>query len=75
MTAETITGKADIVPLADRVPPSGTTDGAEILGLIRDLHARLGATVLIVTHDLTVARSCPRTLTIRDGLVVGDERR
>jgi len=62
--------------LADE--PTGNLDtgtGAEILGLIRDLHARLGATVLIVTHDLTVARSCPRTLTIRDGRVVGDERR
>ena len=62
--------------LADE--PTGNLDtgtGAEILGLIRDLHARLGATVLIVTHDLTVARSCPRTLTLRDGRVVGDERR
>ena len=62
--------------LADE--PTGNLDtgtGAEILGLIRDLHGRLGATVLIVTHDLTVARSCPRLLTIRDGRVVGDERR
>ena len=62
--------------LADE--PTGNLDtgtGAEILGLIRDLHGRLGATVLIVTHDLTVARSCPRMLTICDGRVVGDERR
>ena len=62
--------------LADE--PTGNLDtgtGAEILGLIRDLHGRLGATVLIVTHDLMVARSCPRMLTIRDGRVVGDERR
>jgi putative ABC transport system ATP-binding protein len=64
------------IVLADE--PTGNLDtvtGAEILDLIRDLHGRLGATVLIVTHDLTVARSCPRTLTIRDGRVVGDERR
>ncbi len=62
--------------LADE--PTGNLDtgtGADILALIRDLHGRLGATVLIVTHDLAVARSCPRTLTIRDGRVVGDERR
>jgi putative ABC transport system ATP-binding protein len=52
-----------------------TNTGAEILHLIRDLHGRLGATVLIVTHDPTVAGSCPRTITIRDGRVVGDERR
>ncbi len=62
--------------LADE--PTGNLDtqtGAEILRLIQDLHSRLGATVLIVTHDPAVAGSCPRTLTIRDGRVVGDERR
>ena len=62
--------------LADE--PTGnldTTTGAEILRLVQDLHGRLGATVLIVTHDRTVAESCPRTITIRDGRVVGDERR
>ncbi len=62
--------------LADE--PTGNLDtqtGAEILGLIQDLHSRLGATVLIVTHDPAVAGNCPRTVTIRDGRVVGDERR
>jgi putative ABC transport system ATP-binding protein len=62
--------------LADE--PTGNLDtstGQEILALIRDLNARLGATVLIVTHDTGVARSCPRTITIRDGAIVGDERR
>jgi putative ABC transport system ATP-binding protein len=62
--------------LADE--PTGNLDtqtGAEILRLIQDLHSRLGATVLIVTHDPAVAGSCPRTVTIRDGRVVGDERR
>jgi len=62
--------------LADE--PTGNLDtqtGAEIIRLIQDLHGRLGATVLIVTHDPAVATSCPRTLTIRDGRVVGDERR
>ena len=59
----------------NRPATSTRVTGAEILDLIRDLHGRLGATVLIVTHDLTVAGSCPRTLTIRDGRVVGDERR
>jgi putative ABC transport system ATP-binding protein len=62
--------------LADE--PTGNLDtqtGAEILRLIQDLHTRLGATVLIVTHDPVVAASCQRTVTIRDGRVVGDERR
>jgi putative ABC transport system ATP-binding protein len=64
------------VLLADE--PTGNLDtrtGAEILALIRDLHERLNATVLIVTHDPGVAESCRRTITLRDARVVEDLRR
>jgi putative ABC transport system ATP-binding protein len=59
--------------LADE--PTGNLDsrtGQEILGLIRDLHARLQATVVIVTHDPGVARSCQRTIELRDGRIAED---
>jgi len=62
--------------LADE--PTGNLDthtGQEILTLIRDLHARLGSTVVIVTHDMTVAESCERTIALRDGRIVEDIRR
>ncbi len=62
--------------LADE--PTGNLDsrtGDEILGLIRDLHTRLGATVVIVTHDMKVAESCSRTIMIRDGHIEQDLRR
>jgi len=64
------------VLLADE--PTGNLDshtGTEILRLIHDLHERLQATILIVTHDAAVAESCPRTLTLRDGRIVRDLRR
>jgi putative ABC transport system ATP-binding protein len=64
------------VLLADE--PTGNLDthtGEDILALIRDLHARLGSTVVIVTHDMNVARSCNRTITLRDGQIVEDVRR
>lgn len=64
------------VLLADE--PTGNLDsrtGAEILKLIHNLHERLHATILIVTHDASVAESCPRTVTLRDGRVAGDVRR
>jgi putative ABC transport system ATP-binding protein len=62
--------------LADE--PTGNLDthtGEEILNLVRDLHQRLGSTVVIVTHDMKVAESCPRTIALRDGRVVEDVRR
>ena len=64
------------VLLADE--PTGNLDtrtGAEILTLIRDVHTRLGCTVVIVTHDMTVAQSCQRTIALRDGRIVEDVRR
>jgi putative ABC transport system ATP-binding protein len=57
--------------------PTGNLDsrtGAEILALMRDLHARLGATVVIVTHDMSVAAACPRVVRMMDGRVVEDTR-
>src|SRR5262249_33366083 len=62
--------------LADE--PTGNLDthtGSEILALIRDLHARLRSTVVIVTHDMTVAGSCDRTIALRDGRIVEDIHR
>jgi putative ABC transport system ATP-binding protein len=62
--------------LADE--PTGNLDtrtGADILALVRDLHTRFGATILIVTHDQTVAQSCERIVTLRDGRIVEDVTR
>ena len=61
--------------LADE--PTGNLDtrtGDDILSLIRDLHSRLGSTVVIVTHDMGVAERCQRTIELRDGHVVEDVR-
>src|SRR4249920_3086773 len=62
--------------LADE--PTGNLDtrtGDEILALVQDLHSRLGSTVVIITHDMNVARSCQRTVTLRDGNIVEDVSR
>jgi putative ABC transport system ATP-binding protein len=62
--------------LADE--PTGNLDsrtGEDILKLIGDLHASLGSTVVIVTHDMHVANSCHRTIALRDGSIVEDIRR
>jgi putative ABC transport system ATP-binding protein len=57
--------------------PTGNLDtatGTEILGLLQDLHTRLGSTVVIVTHDPSVSASCPRMVRMRDGEIVEDVR-
>jgi putative ABC transport system ATP-binding protein len=62
--------------LADE--PTGNLDprtGTDILGVLSDLHAQLGTTLVVVTHDLRVAERCGRTVTMRDGHIVGDVRR
>jgi putative ABC transport system ATP-binding protein len=52
-----------------------TTTGTEILRLLQGLHESLGATVVLVTHDMGVAESCPRTIAMKDGAIVEDIRR
>jgi len=61
--------------LADE--PTGNLDsatGAEILKLFSRLHQQ-GNTLVVVTHEADVAAHAFRTLHIRDGRVVKDERR
>jgi len=55
--------------LADE--PTGALDsktGQEVLGLFRELH-RQGNTVILVTHDPTIAALAERKVELRDGLV------
>ena len=54
--------------------PTGNLDsrsGAEIVALLRELHAE-GATILVITHDIEIAAAMPRRVEVRDGRVVGD---
>jgi putative ABC transport system ATP-binding protein len=60
--------------LADE--PTGNLDSAsskEIMQLFRDLNEKSGITVVLVTHDHDVARWAKRTITFRDGQIIGDQ--
>ena len=57
--------------------PTGNLDaatGAEIAELMFRLNREHGTTLLVVTHDQTLARRCTRRLSLAAGRVVGDER-
>ncbi len=69
--ARALANTPDVV-LADE--PTGNLDSAAaraVLGLFRDARSR-GQTLLLVTHDASVASAADRVITFRDGLVADE---
>ena len=57
--------------------PSGALDqatGHEMMQLLTTSVAMSGAALVLVTHDINVARWCSRLVEIRDGLIHADQR-
>ncbi|PLK24772.1 ABC transporter [Porphyrobacter sp. TH134] len=55
--------------------PTGNLDaatGEEIINLLFARRAETGATLLIITHDASLAARCERVLTMADGVIVSD---
>jgi lipoprotein-releasing system ATP-binding protein len=62
--------------LADE--PTGNLDSAtsvQIHDLLFDINKQRGTTIIVVTHNPTLAASMPRVVTLQDGKVEKDERR
>jgi putative ABC transport system ATP-binding protein len=69
--ARALANEPDVV-LADE--PTGNLDSAaarDVLGLFRQAQRR-GQTLLLVTHDASVASAAERVITLRDGLVADE---
>ena len=61
--------------LADE--PTGNLDSrnsAEIMELLTAANRELGQTIIMVTHDMAVARRADRIIEVEDGRIVGDRR-
>ncbi|GMN03989.1 ABC transporter ATP-binding protein [Erythrobacter sp. MTPC3] len=57
--------------------PTGNLDvstGEEIVKLLFDRRAETGATLLVITHDASLADKCERVLTMADGVIVSDTK-
>ncbi len=62
------------VLLADE--PTGaldTTTSYEVMDLIQKINEE-GKTILVVTHELDIAKMCKRIVTLKDGVIVKDEK-
>ena len=60
--------------LADE--PTGNLDsrsGGEIMEILRDLNKN-GKTIILITHDISIARQAGRNVHIQDGKIVKDEK-
>ena len=71
--ARAVVANPDLL-LADE--PTGNLDGATgqaIIELLFDTQARLGTTLLLVTHDAAIAERCGRIVRLADGRVVDQD--
>lgn len=61
--------------LADE--PTGNLDSKtanEIMGILRALNEQRGLTIVLVTHEADMAAFADRVITMRDGVIISDER-
>lgn len=60
--------------LADE--PTGNLDqknSKEVISYLKEINAKTNQTILLVTHDMTIAKQAKRILTMEDGKIVKDE--
>jgi putative ABC transport system ATP-binding protein len=72
--ARALIGRPALV-LADE--PTGNLDthtSDEIMNLFLDLNRTHDTTLVLVTHDPTIAARCPRRIVVRDGRILDDNR-
>ena len=61
--------------LADE--PTGNLDsqsGAEVISILTSLHSEQGNTLVMITHDASIAHHCQRIIHLKDGQVVSEEK-
>jgi putative ABC transport system ATP-binding protein len=72
--ARALIGNPEII-LADE--PTGALDsktGQEIINIFVNLNKNDKKTIIIITHDLNIAKQCQRIITLRDGKIIDDKK-
>ena len=55
--------------------PTGDLDsitGIQVLDLLKKFHNETGTTIVVITHDKSVAEYATRVVTVNDGLIIND---
>jgi putative ABC transport system ATP-binding protein len=73
--ARALANKPSIVLADEPIGDVDTKTGDEILELMHDLYRNMGTTLIIITHDLSIAEHCDRLVRIIDGMIATDRRR
>lgn len=64
-------------PLVLADEPTGNLDsrsGEEIMSILTSLHTEKGITLIMITHELKIARYCQRVINFMDGMVVKEKK-
>ena len=73
--ARALIAKPDVI-FADE--PTGNLDsksGGEVMEMLRNIREKMGKTLVIITHDIRIARMADRQFAIMDGVVTEDTAR
>lgn len=71
--ARALANNPDIL-LADE--PTGSLDsqrGRLVMNIFHEIHEKQGKTIILITHDSEIANETQRTLTIKDGEIIGEK--
>ena len=69
--ARALAGKPALILADEPTCALDSKSGIEIMQMLHELHDD-GNTIIIITHDLNIAKQAKRIVTIRDGLIVSD---
>jgi len=69
--ARAIVGSPAIVLADEPTVNLDSANGAAVIALLRQLNAQ-GVTLVVITHDASVAAACPRRVELRDGRITTD---
>lgn len=72
--ARALANRPEMVVADEPTGSLDSTNSAQIIDLLDELHRNSGITVVIVTHDAKIATRCPRQVEMFDGQIVADRQ-